>query len=81
MNDYARATGGSVLADRPVANHQQPLPTLSAAQEARTAEAKAFVQEQMPDFIPLLRELVAAGYVPGWRAVENCKLLSEKVSK
>lgn len=81
MNDYARATGGSVRTDFPVVDNRQPLPPLSDAEQARAAEAKAFVHKHLPDMIPLIRERVAVGYLSGWRGVQNCRLLSTASDK
>ena len=48
---------------------------------ASLTEAKAFVQEHMPDLIPLIRGLVAEGLLSGWRDVRNCKLLHQEITK
>lgn len=77
MNDYARATGGSIRTDLPVVDNRQPLPPLSDAERERTAKAKAFVHKHLPDMIPLIRELVAVGYLPGWRGVHNFYLRND----
>lgn len=74
MNDYVRA-------DQPVVDNRKALPPLSDAEQARTAEARAFVLEHMPDLIPWIREFVAIGYMDGWRDVENCKKLSQEIAK
>lgn len=80
MNDYARATGGSVRTDQPVLDNKDTLPPLTDAQQARADAARDFVREHMPELRSLIRELVAIGYMAGWRDVQNCRLLSEKVS-
>ena len=56
-----------------------PIP-ISPSEEARIAENKAFVLENMPDMLPFIRELHAEGLIDGWRAVTSCKLITESKS-
>lgn len=48
---------------------------VSAATQTRIEANKQFVQEAMPDLIPFMRDLHAAGLIDGWRSIANCKLI------
>lgn len=81
MSDYARATGRSVRSQHLADAGARPPRALSAAEQARVAENRAFVLEHMPELAPLIKELHAAGFIPGWRSVENCELGSRETEK
>jgi hypothetical protein len=76
MSDYARASGRAARPLQPVVdNRETAAPELSPAAQARAEQARDFVTEHMPDAVPLIRDLVREGLMPGWRAVQNCRLL------
>lgn len=46
---------------------------LSQAETDAVARNKAFVQENMPELVPFIRELHELGMIAGWRAVTGCQ--------
>lgn len=76
MNEYARASGRSVSA--PVQAVERPLPPLTREEEAKAAAARDFVRTHMPELLPVIKDLVQEGLIPGWRAVVGCTLINEE---
>lgn len=74
MATYAGAKQRSPTSPAAVRVSTAPRP-LSDAERAKVAENKAFVETNLPDLIPFIKELHAEGMIDGWRAVQNCELL------
>lgn len=65
---YAGAKGRAARAieARPV---QRALRPLTADEQAKVAFKKAFVEENIPEAVPFIKELYAEGLIDGWRSV------------
>lgn len=69
---YAGAKGRSVQA---VAVKKPPLRPLTAEEQAKVAFKKAFVEENIPEAVPFIKELYAEGLIDGWRSVLSARLI------
>lgn len=45
------------------------LPPLTEAQHARIKQTIAIVKQEMPEIVPMIKELHALGMIDGWRSV------------
>lgn len=73
MSDYAKAKGRAhLLADNAPGRRQDASRPLSSAEVEAVGRNKAFVQENMPELVPFIRELHDLGMIAGWRAVTGC---------
>ncbi len=72
-SDYASQKPRSAPGATTAAPAAPPRP-LSPTEVARVADNKAFVQEHLPDALPLFKALFAEGLVEGWRSWDNCHL-------
>jgi hypothetical protein len=61
----ARRAPLPTVPDKPLS----PPGPLSDADIARIQETKAFVTQNMPDMIPIIKDLVDQGVIHGWRNV------------
>jgi len=74
MSDYAKAKGRTTpLAGNPHGSCKAAPRALSHAETEAVARNKAFVQENMPELVPFIRELHELGMIAGWRAVTGCQ--------
>lgn len=79
MNEYARARGKEVKQPAPQIEVKRcpPLP-LSEDEAAAVAEKRKLVLQHMPEMVPMIKDLVDAGLIDGWRNVRQVTVL-EKV--
>ncbi|WP_025918269.1 hypothetical protein [Herminiimonas sp. CN] len=52
----------------------KPLPPLSEAEHARIKQTIATVKEEMPELLPMIKDLHALGMIDGWRSVTITKV-------
>lgn len=55
----------------------RPLRKLTAVEEAQVAENKALLYQMGPDAVEFVKDLHAAGLIPGWRAVGEVELFND----
>lgn len=78
-SDYAKAKGRSALPNGKMPAGQQDAPrALSLAEIEEVAKNKAFVEEFMPELVPIIRDYHQEGLLPGWRSVANCRIEGAK---
>lgn len=53
------------------------LPPLTEVQHARIKKTIAIVKEEMPEIVPMIKELHAMGMIDGWRSVHATKINNE----
>lgn len=73
MNSYASQKGRATRGSPPSA--PAALKPLSEAEEARVADNKDFILTHMPEMLPIIRDLLAADLVDGWRSIKTCNLI------
>lgn len=74
MSDYAKAKGRTQLpAENAPGGRKASTRPLSPAEVEAVSRNKAFVQENMPELVPFIRELHDLGMIAGWRAVTGCQ--------
>lgn len=50
---------------------------LSAEEQAKVAMKKAFIEEHLPEVVPLVKDFYNAGLIDGWRSVSAVRLLNK----
>ncbi len=70
MTSYAAQKGRAAPVAQPAKIAQ--VRQLTEAEQARTAENRAFIIEHMPEAVQFIKDLHAEGLIEGWRAVINC---------
>lgn len=75
MSSYAAQKGRAAQSVRSTPKIE-PKP-LTAAEELRVAEAKAFILEHMPEMLEIIRDHHAAGNIDGWRAIQSCRKIAD----
>lgn len=63
-----------VSTDSPPPAPRPALRPLTDSERARAEKMRTIVIEQMPEFLPFIREAVAFGMVDGWRSVAARKI-------
>lgn len=77
---YSQAKGRSLPIREKVEVDRAPLKELSDEEKEEIAQNRAFVQMYLPKAAADLRIFFEDGLLEGWRAVKNCRLLSEEES-
>lgn len=78
-SDYAKAKGRTALQVGNLPACPQAAPrALSPAEIEEVARNKAFVEEFMPELVPIIRDYHQEGLLPGWRSVANCQCTGAK---
>lgn len=70
-----RAIPAAVVASKPTVQRE-----LSAAEAERVAVNCDFVLKNIPEAASFIKDLYAEGMIDGWRAVSNCKPITESTS-
>lgn len=82
MSDYAKAKGRTIMPTGNVPTGPQDGPkALSPAEIEEVARNKAFVEEYMPELVPIIRDYHQEGLLPGWRSVANCQCTGGTAAK
>lgn len=71
---YGQDRGRAPIKPDPV---PRPLRALSVKEQATVAENRAEIHEYMPEMLPIIKEMHAAGLIDGWRSVVKVELLKE----
>lgn len=75
MTSYPTLKGRSLPTAPAAAPDPAAAVELSETEMERIDANRHFIHAHMPEMIPVIKDLMAAGLVTGWRNVENCRLL------